>query len=133
MIVSFVTDVALLTWKFTVISDTNSYLARTVGIQGGLSGSTPTNYPGGSGAYITRGEMDSIIKGNMDKAGIKNYSYNLSDYSADYGDMIDTELKAEYKWAMLSNWIPGNVTNEIVSKRSVMSEFQFRYDNFRGE
>jgi hypothetical protein len=135
MITSFLTDVALLTWKFTVVADTNSYLARTAGIQGGLLTSTPANYPGGSTAYVTKTEMDAKIKENFERAGITSgqYSYNLSKTNADYGEMITTEIRAEYKWAMLSNWIPGNVTNEISSKRTVMSEFKYRYDNFKGE
>lgn len=131
----FLTDVALLTWKFNVVAQTNSYVARTVGIQGGLLSSTPANYPGGDKAYITKSEMDERIQDNFKKAGIKpeDFSYSLSDYQADYGEMITTEIKTKYKWAMVSNFIPGDVTNEISSKRTVMSEFKYRYDNFKGE
>lgn len=134
-IVSFMTDVALLTWKFNVVAQTNSHLARQVGIQGGLLSSTPENFPGGSSAYVSKSAMDAKIKENFKKAGIKEseYSYSLSTNKADYGEMITTTVKATYKWKLLSNFVPGDVTQEITSKRSVMSEFKYRYDDFKGE
>lgn len=134
-IVSFVSDVALLTWKFNVVAQTNSHLARQVGIQGGLLSSTPENFPGGSSAYVTKSQMDEKIRENFKKAGIKEseYSYSLSTNKADYGEMITTTVKATYKWKMISNFIPGDITQEITSKRSVMSEFKYRYDDFKGE
>lgn len=135
MVLSFMTDVALLTWKFNVVAQTNSYLARTVGIQGGLLNSTPINYPGGDSAYLTYSEMSAKIEGNFKKAGIKpgEYAFSLSNTKADYGEMITTEVKAKYKWTLISNFIPGDVTNDVTSKRTVMSEFKYRYDNFKGE
>jgi hypothetical protein len=134
MVLSFMTDVALLTWKFNVVAQTNSYLARTVGVQGGLMNQTPINFPGGDTAYITRSEMDKNIADNFKKAGIVDkYSYSLTDYDADYGEMITTEIKATYTWSLISNFIPGDMDNEISSKRTVMSEFKYRYDTFKGE
>lgn len=135
MILSFMTDVALLTWKFGVVSQTNSHVARTVGVQGGLLNSTPNNYPGGSTAYISRGEMNDYIEKNFKMAGIHDgeYSYSLSDYQADYGEMITTTVKVDYEWDLLSNFLPGNLEQDITSKRTVMSEFKYRYDSFKGE
>jgi Flp pilus assembly protein TadG len=135
MIVSFLTDVALLAWKFNVVAQTNSYLARTVGIQGGLLSSTPDNFPGGDSAYVTYGEMKAKIEENFKKAGIApgEYSFSVSPSQADYGEFITTEIRAQYKWSLISNFIPGNLTNTISSKRTVMSEFKYRYDDFKGE
>lgn len=135
MILSFMTDVALLTWKFGVVSQTNSHIARTVGVQGGLLNSTPENFPGGSSTYITKTEMDDYIKKNFKMAGIHEgeYSYSLSNYQADYGEMITTSVSVDYEWEMLSNFLPGNLKQDITSNRTVMSEFKYRYDSFKGE
>lgn len=133
LILSFLTDVSLLTWKFNAISHANSSLARTVGIQGGLLSSTPVNFPGGDENYVTISEMDSRIKEIMDKAGVEEYSYTVTPNKADYGEYITTTITAKYKWSLLSNFIPGDVEHELVSKRTVMSEFKYRYDSFKGE
>lgn len=135
MILSFMTDVALLTWKFGVVSQTNSHIARTVGVQGGLLNSTPDNYPGGSNAYISKAEMDDYIKKNFQMAGIHDgeYTYSLSNYQADYGEMITTTVNVKYEWELLSNFLPGSLKQDITSKRTAMSEFKYRYDSFKGE
>jgi hypothetical protein len=135
MILSFMTDVALLTWKFNVVAQTNSYLARTVGIQGGLLSSAPYGYPGGDAAYISYSEMKAKIEDNFKKAGIapSDYSFSLSTTQADYQEPITTRIEVKYKWSLISNFIPGSLTNTVSSTRTVLSEFKYRYDEFKGE
>jgi len=133
VIMSFMVDIAMLTWKFQIISQTNTYIARTVGIQGGLLVSMPDGFPGGNESYITYSEMESKVKNNMNKAGIEEYSFNVTPGEIDYGDSIDTRVVAEYKWQLTSNFIPGEITNDIKSDRTVFSEFKYRYDSFKGE
>jgi hypothetical protein len=124
-----------------VISQTNSYVARTVGIQGGLDASAPYGYPGGDGAYISSSEMATKVANNFTKAGIKPGDYQItingvpmgSNVEADYGEQISTNIKVNYKWSLISNFIPGGLQSSISSSRTVLSEFKYRYDSFKGE
>lgn len=144
IIVCAMMDVLILTWKFQVISQTNSFVARTAALQGGVLYSAPEGFPGGDAAYISVSEMNAKIKDNFQKAGIESGDYvvtvNGSSISAgaatgeiDYREPIQTEIRVKYKWAMLSNFIPGNIENWISSKRSALSEFKYRYDSWQGE
>lgn len=139
----FLTDLAVLTWKFTAISQTSTYLARIIGIQGGVKTSTPDGYPGGSTAYITSSEMYSSVLKNLESAGIKENMFEVkigdikltknSNISFGYQKLINTEIIIGYKWDLVSNFVPGNLTNTLSSKRSVMSEYKERYDSWVGE
>ena len=143
ILLCFLTDIAILTWKFNVISQTNTYLARTIGIQSGVKSSTPDNYPGGSIAYATSSEIYENISKNLNSAGIPDNMFEVriggvkftrnSNITFDYQKFISTEIIVNYKWDMISNFIPGNITNKISSKRSVVSEYKERYDSWIGE
>lgn len=141
IVMCFMTDVTMLGWRFSVVSQTNSYIARTVGLQGGILSSAPTGFPGGNAAYISTGEMASYVADNFSKAGITSGEYTVtvngvpmtSGISIDYRDNMTIETKVKYKWNMVSNFIPGNIENWISSKRSVVSEFKYRYDSWIGE
>ncbi|MFF2531579.1 TadE/TadG family type IV pilus assembly protein [Brevibacillus sp. NPDC058079] len=141
IVLCFLTDITLLGWRFSVVSQTNSYIARTVGLQGGALSSAPDGFPGGGGAYITKNQLMANIAANFEKAGIKSDEYTItvngtnlsSGVEADYRKELNIETKVKYKWAMVSNFIPGDIENWISSKRSVTSEFKYRYDTWVGE
>lgn len=141
IVLCFLTDITLLGWRFAVVSQTNSYIARTVGLQGGVLSSAPDGFPGGNAAYISKSELASNIAANFEKAGIQSGEYTVtingsplsSGAKIDYREQINIETKVKYKWAMVSNFIPGNIENWISSKRSVLSEFKYRYDYWTGE
>ncbi|WPS85485.1 hypothetical protein SMD22_00045 (plasmid) [Brevibacillus halotolerans] len=141
IVLCFLTDITLLGWRFAVVSQTNSYIARTVGLQGGALSSAPDGFPGGRQAYITKTQLLSNVAANFEKAGIKDGEYTItingtplgSGVKADYREELNIETKVKYKWAMVSNFIPGDIENWISSKRSVLSEFKYRYDQWVGE
>lgn len=141
IVLCFLMDILLLGWKFSVVSQTNSYVARTVGLQGGVLSSAPTGFPGGNTAYFTTTEIANNIKSNFEKAGIQSGDYTVtingvplsSGIKVDYREDLTVEIQVKYKWAMTSNFIPGSISNWISSKRSVMSEFKYRYDTWYGE
>jgi hypothetical protein len=134
-------DVVLLGWRFSVVSQTNSYIARTVGLQGGVLASAPDGFPGGNGAYISKSEIAKNIANNFEKAGIKNGEYTISingipldsGVKVDYREQLHVETKVKYEWTYVNNFIPGGLENWISSKRSVLSEFKYRYDYWTGE
>lgn len=144
IVLCFLMDIMLLTWKFQIIGQTNSFVARTAGLQGGIMASAPSGFPGGNGAYISSGEMRTRIADNFAKAGINSGEYTVSVNGAmissgastgaiDYREPIHTEIQVKYKWAFTSNFIPGQIEHWISSKRSALSEFKYRYDTWRGE
>lgn len=142
-VMCFLMDVAILTWKFSVISQTNTYLARTIGIQGGIKSSAPTGFPGGNTAYQSTYKILDQIQENFDKAGINESDYTVkingstlkgtTNIEADYTEILTTQITVKYRWDMLSNILPGNITHSINSRRSVMSEYKYRYDDWIGE
>lgn len=141
MVLCFLMDLVVLGWRFAVISQTNSYLARTVGLQGGILASAPHGFPGGDNAYVSISEMQNAIAESFARAGIQEGEYRVringvplnSGIKVDYRDFLTTEIEVDYRWANLSNFIPGDLSNTITSKRAVMSEFKYRYDQWTGE
>ena len=143
LVMCFFLDVTTLTWKLSVISQANTYIARTVGIQGGIKTSAPTGFPGGNTAYESSSEVLDKVKQSFNNAKIADSEYkiyingitfkNSTNIEADYESILTTKIVVNYKWDMLSNFLPGNVSHSISSNRSVMSEFKYRYDSWIGE
>lgn len=143
MVLSFATDILILSWKFSVISQTNTWIARVAGIQGGVRTSAPAGYPD---EYITIQNMNEIVSDKLSSAGIEPGKWlvqigngrlgknGVSSSSAyDYKTFFDTSIEIEYKWQFMSNFIPGDLRNTIKSKRPAMSEWKHNYDSWIGE
>lgn len=141
----FLLDLLILIWKFSVIAQTNTQVARIAGIQGGASTSPPAGYPGGSSNYITITELNKIVRDKFDSAGIKSTEWearvgngrigrsgNTTAYH-DYKDDFTVEITVDYRWDFMSNILPGNLRQTIVSKRPAMSEWKYNYDSWIGE
>ncbi len=143
IVLCFLMDLTVLAWRYNVVSQTNTYLARTVGIQGGISPIMPMGFPGNNSSYITTAEALAAIQENFSRAGIQTGQYTVkvngielrsgTTIAVDYRDYLTTEIETRYEWTMISNFIPGVVRNDMRSKRSVMSEFKYRYDYWIGE
>lgn len=141
MVLSLLMDLVVLGWRFSVISQTNSFIARTVGLQGGVLSSAPPGFPGGDAAYVSISELKQNIEQSFARAGIKSNEYRVtingipldSGIKVDYRGLLNTEIQVDYEWSYLSNFIPGSVKNTISSKRAVVSEFKYRYDQWTGE
>ncbi|TCK01314.1 UNVERIFIED_ORG: hypothetical protein BDK47_1165 [Anoxybacillus amylolyticus] len=144
MVIAVMMDVLLLTWRFQVVSQTNEFVARTAQVQGGILSSAPTGFPGGEGGYVNSSEMASLIRDKFEKAGIEPGEYAVlvngvdvgrggSTGAIDYLQPIRTEIRIKYEWKFTSNLIPGAIENWLSSRRSVLSEFKYRYDSWVGE
>lgn len=139
----FMLDLLILTWKFSVVAQTNTYLARVSGIQGGALWSAPDDYPGG---YETIGELNATINEKFQAAGIASTewsgsvgngrigSHGTSESSEyDYKEVFTTEITVRYRWEFMSNIIPGSLTQTITSRRPAMSEWKYNYADWDGE
>lgn len=141
MVFCLLMDVVMLGWRFAVISQTNSYVARTVGLQGGVLNSAPNGFPGGNDAYLSTSELLAGVQRSFDKAGIASDEFSITingrplsqGAQIDYRDEIEISMSVDYEWRFLSNVVPGAVENTIHSTRTVVSEFKYRYDTWYGE
>lgn len=144
LVLSFLMDLLMLSWKFYVISSVSSDVARTAGIQGGFRSYAPSGFQGGDAEYMSSSDMSGKIADEFEKAGIDagEYTVKVNGYSitnggatpeVDYRKDIKTEIKVDYRWDFIDNFIPGQLTQKITSKRSAVSEFKYRYDTWVGE
>lgn len=144
LVLCFLTDLLILGWKFSVVSQVNSYVTRTAGIQGGILSSAPHGFPGGNDAYINTYEMRAKIDSYFSGAGVEPDEYTVrvngrdimtstNTHQIDYREPVETHITLEYKWDLMSNFIPGEFSQTINSKRSAVSEFKYRYDSWVGE
>lgn len=134
-------DLLILGWKFAVISQTTSNVARITGLQGGVLHSAPDGFPGGSSAYVTASQLKSNIDDIFLKGNIRSNEYQIrinnipigQGVQIDYRELINVETTVDYRWSFLSIVLPGNLDSTISSKRTSMSEFKYRYDSWLGE
>ncbi len=139
ILVCAVTDVAVLGYRFFALNMSNSFLARTTALQGGVMSFPPTGFGGGSAAYQDRTEISNILTRNFSNAGITSWqgkindiNFRNSDVFVDYGYPIVTELSIVHSWTLLSNFIPGTINQTLISRRVAVSEFKRNYNNDRG-
>ena len=134
-------DLLILSWKFAVISQTSSNVARVVGLQGGAASSAPHGFPGGNGSYVNaatlRGNVDDIFaRGDI---ATSEYRFTLngtplgSPLEVDYRGLIEVNVEVDYQWKFLSGVLPINPQSRISTRRVAMSEFKYRYDSWIGE
>lgn len=144
LVLSFLMDLLMLSWKFAVLSQTSNYVVRTAGIQGGYLTSAPSGFQGGNAEYVSSSEISKDIEDKFAYAGIKKgeYTVRVNGYNItngggtteiDYRKPITTHIEVQYRWAFIDNFIPGQLTQTISSKRSAVSEFKYRYDTWVGE
>lgn len=147
LILCFLVDLTVLAWKFSVVSQINSKVARQAGIQGGVLAKAPEGYPGGDNAYTDINELNSMLQEHFENAGIEGSEWRLSidgrhvlgsgtrtpSRRIEYRESFQTKIEVTYTWDMISNFIPGNLTNTISSTRPTLSEWKYDYDNWIGE
>lgn len=143
----FIFDIAILTWQFQSLSITNTYLARTAGIQGGILSSAPNGYPGGPASYVNSSQMDRKIEKSLSGAGIIDYEATYPKTKVNYGEQLETQIRLVYAFTLTSNFFPNNtykpyngeprrvspLRGTLTSNRTAFSEFHYRYDEFKGE
>lgn len=146
IILCFLLDLLILLWKFSVIAQTNTEVARIAGIQGGVLSSPPHAWPGGNKNYITISELDAMLTDKFESAGIASNEWEIrigsggisknggkSTAKYDYKDTFSVEITVDYRWDFMSNILPGNLKQSITSKRPAMSEWKYNYDSWEGE
>jgi len=146
LLVAFVVDVIIIANKQFVVSQTANEIVRQIAVQGGVMRTAPEGYQGGNNAYVDSGEMFVQLSENFRDAGMsdRNWSMRLDGYDAngvrvqsedlsnrtnfsvDYRDNFEFEIKYEYNWAIIGQLIPPMRENRDVSqKRSSVSEFKY--------
>lgn len=147
VVLCFMMDLLILMWKFSVIAQTNTEVARIAGIQGGFLNTPPDAYPGGNKNYVTISELESMLNDKFKSAGIASNEWEIRiggnggitkngakrPVRFDYKETFSVEISVDYRWDFMSNILPGNLRQTITSKRPAMSEWKYNYDNWLGE
>ncbi|AFV21845.1 MULTISPECIES: TadE/TadG family type IV pilus assembly protein [Bacillus] len=134
-------DLSAILSKINSISSTNAYVSRVVGAQGGVKTRTPENF---KGEYIHSKELYQNVKNSLERSGLKESDWSMyidgrrltSSINVplkDYGNEITIKLKTNLKWDLLSNFIPGDLTNNQTSERTVVSSFKVRTGDVKSE
>lgn len=133
IIIAFVLDLMILSWKTTVMSETVSMVTRTVGVQGGIRPSVPPNYPGFREAYNTSSDVHALVRANMRAAGIKDQDFriyiNNQQFTAsgtpqfNYQEKIEIRAEMRFKWDMISFYF-GETVHTAIQKRSTTAEYK---------
>lgn len=120
------------------ISTNASYVIRTIGKQGGIRTSKPSNFVG---EYTTSASLYNAVKENMNCSGVKDgdwhlyitingYTKELSSSEnyplADYGEEIKISLSSKYYWSLLSQMTPAKLSGTTTSHRTTQSKFKVR-------
>ena len=141
MVLCALLDILILSWRFAVISQTTNHLARTIALQGGVERTVPTGYPGGDEVYLKMSELEDDVARMLEYSDIELADYNIqingvnfgTPIRVDYRGDIMVEMEVDYEWAFLSNFIPGDLSHSVHSKRATISEYKYHYENWVGE
>lgn len=125
--------------KLNTMSVQSSYIARTVGRQGGIRPSTPTNYDAGD--YVTSSELYNNVKKSFNMSGVPDTMWTATVNGVTltpttslpiitYGTDIPIKITIKYNWGLISNFIPGKITQSKQSYRTVVSSFKLRNGSF---
>lgn len=141
MVLCALLDILILSWRFAVISQTTNHLARTMSLQGGVMHNVPEGYPGGDEVYLKMSELQDDVARMLKYSDIGKDDYQLTVNGANFGQEVKVdyrgdilvEMRVDYEWAFLSNFIPGKLKHHVFSKRATISEYKYHYDEWVGE
>lgn len=149
-------DIFLILKKVNVISTTATYIARTIGPQGGVLGTAPNYYPGCTPSddraktctYTTVETLRDNVHDMLNAVSLEEDDYdvtitardqdgnvlktydlfggNLSGINTDYGNYLEVKLKIHYKWIYVSKMIGLQPSYDKTSTRNVLSTFKIR-------
>lgn len=134
-------DLTTILRKQTVISSSAKYVARTVGLQGGIDTYKPPQF---KGDYVSNKELYYNLNNIFSDAGIKEDKWevyidnhkltpSLSTKIYDFGQPINIRVEVKYSWSLLSNFIPGKFENKRIAERIIDSSYKVRDGNFLSE
>lgn len=132
-------DVLVLSWKFTIISQSATTVARITGLQGGALASAPEGFP--SSDYMTSSRLKNHIGGIYKNAGVHESDWDIKvngtslggQIKIDYREPVIVKTHVKYRWFFLSALMPGDWKSDINTTRLSISEFKYRYDEWEGE
>ena len=149
IMISFLMDIISVLLKFSTVSQVSTEVARLAGVQGGISDKVPRGWPGGSDNYVKLDSMNEFINSKFESSGISSDDWSISikddngsigrlgastgRIETDYLNSFTVETRVKYRWSMVSNFIPGNIEQTIVSRRPGVSEWKYNYDTWTGE
>lgn len=135
MVISGFVDLTTILRKQTTLSNASTYVARTVGLQGGVRGTEPEQFEGYS--YTNNKELYDNLNTMFKDAGISsnNWTCTINGYKLssstntplyDFGQDIKINLTIDYDWGLVSNFIPGTLHNHRTSERIITSSYKIR-------
>lgn len=140
----FFCDLFKISYTYYVANQQLNYVARTVGIEGGVHAVEPTGFPE---KYYTSGDVLKSMEDGFKGAGVKPSDFSVvirdvntdksitltpsSNITVDYTKGVNVEVNVKYKWNLLSQILPFvNKDNSFTVKRYVVSEFKYDYNNW---
>lgn len=154
MLFAFLMDLFVIAYRQYQVTHLTNDVIRVISKQGGVARNTPYNFPGGNENYLTKSEFEQLMKNRLEGMKITNYKISLSkkntgspsgeytlhypnysqtDFNVDYQEYIKLEVKYEYKWSLISSFLPIPLKGEFVSTKIGYSEYKFDYNNWEGE
>lgn len=144
---SFLTDLLILLWKFNVIAQTTTQVARLVSVQGGATNYPPTSWPGGSNNYTTISELNESVSRKFETADIPTTEWNMSIAGGNIGSRgvvstgqlryrtpFEVETTVLYRWEFTNHFIPFvKLEQTITARRPGMSEWIRSEQDWDGE
>lgn len=140
----------ILFWQFLTAGQTESYISRTMSIQGGFLNTAPEGYSSVDGAYVTKSDIETYIKNEMKNSGAYQYKVIIKDNSGNeimvtqdgvqksdnvqinYGNSGTLGVYFTHYWVYSSNSSDGNnFAQHVFSIQNVVrSEFKYNYGNW---
>lgn len=136
------TDLTVILRKINTISVQSNYIARTVGRQGGIRNSCPDGYVAED--YVSSSQLYENVKKSFAMSGITEDQWSVKidgrDFKSNtnlpiktYGTDIPVTVSIKYDWTLLSNFIPGTITQTKDSNRIIVSSFKQRDGDIKTE
>lgn len=147
-------DIVVILKKINTISTTATYVARTVGVQGGVRDKAPAYYIGCSETldsetckYTNTETLYNDVKNMLSGIDLDESNWDLTisacdknglncketllepdsrNIKADYGEYLNVNLEITYDWAFMKTVLPVSPTYNKTSSRMIMSTFKIR-------
>lgn len=138
-LICFSTDIVVFIWKFPVVTEASTYVARTMALQGGSLPNAPNNYADNAAYYVNPNKMYSNLKTIFATAGLDETQWEVQingtkltptgSYRYDYQEQIKVQVAMQYEWSFSKNIIPLQ-PSLIGSTKVTVSEYKYSYGSW---
>ena len=139
IVISGFTDLTTILKKQTTLSSANTYVARTVGLQGGVRINEPQQFEGYN--YVSSQKLYKNLNTMFKDSGVSENDWvcEINGYKLtptlnmpliDFGDKLRIKMKVKYTWGLVSNFIPGRINGVRESERIITSSYKIRNGGF---